>query len=170
MTTNFGQASGTVSFLDFGNLVGSAALNAGVATLTTASLAAGPHAIVAVYAGDAGHNASSSVELDEIIQSANQTSTSVVLAAAGTLRFRGPGIMLTATVNPGAGSAGGSVDFYNGNRLVGTMSLDASGEASITASELNTGGNAVRAAYSGDSNFGGSISAAIIVYRSPRPR
>ena len=77
--------------------------------------------------------------------------------------------MLTATVTPGAGSAGGSVDFYNGNRLLGTQPLDGNGQASITASQLNTGGNALRAAYSGDSNFGGSISAAIIVYRSPRP-
>ena len=170
VTTGFGQASGTVNFLDFGNLISSAPLNAGMATLTMSSLAAGPHAIVAVYSGDTGYNGSSSAELDEIIQSANQTSTAVVLAPSGTLRFRGPGIMLTATVTPVAGSAGGTVTFYDGDRLLGSTALDAAGQGNVTSAGLTIGANALRAAYSGDNNFGGSISATVVVYRSPRPR
>ena len=40
---------------------------------------------------------------------------------------------------------------------------------SLTSAGLTLGANALRAAYSGDSNFGGSISATVVVYRSPRP-
>jgi virginiamycin B lyase len=169
VSTSIGQAGGTVNFLDFGNPIGSATLNNGVAMFTTASLAAGAHAIVAVYVGDAGHNPSSSAELDEIIEAAGATSTSVSVAASGDLNFRGQKIMLTATVSPGAGSAGGTVNFYDGNRLLGSPALDNNGQATISTDRLSTGGHAVRAGYSGDNNFGGSLSPSIIVYRSPRP-
>ena len=46
-----GPASGTVLFFDSGSLIGSAATSGGVATLTIASPAAGPHVITAAYAG-----------------------------------------------------------------------------------------------------------------------
>jgi len=172
VATAFGQPTGTVNFLDFGNSIGSSPLNSGLATLTTASLITGPHAIVAVYVCDAGHNGSSSPELDEIIQSANQTSTNVILTVA-TTALAGPlmsrAAALTANVNPGAGSEGGTVMFYDGDRLLGYASVDNTGQGSINSGGLAIGVNALRAAYSGNNNFGGSISPNVSVYRSPRP-
>ena len=54
-TVSFGGGipTGTVSFLDGTTVLGSGTITAGVATLTTSSLAAGSHSITAVYSGDA---------------------------------------------------------------------------------------------------------------------
>jgi hypothetical protein len=51
-STTSGIPTGTIKFLDNGNIVGSAALSNGVATFTTAELQVGTHVIVPVYSGD----------------------------------------------------------------------------------------------------------------------
>jgi hypothetical protein len=49
---------GTVDFVDSGVLIGSAALNAGVATLVVGSLTVGDHALTATYSGDVNNDTS----------------------------------------------------------------------------------------------------------------
>jgi hypothetical protein len=64
-----GMPTGTVNFVDGSTLAGSAALdNTGTAILTLSTLAAGPHNITAVYAGDANFTASTSSVLNETVQ------------------------------------------------------------------------------------------------------
>jgi ELWxxDGT repeat protein len=55
-----GVATGIVAFKDGTSVLGTGALNGGVATFSTASLAAGNHAITASYGGDADFTASTS--------------------------------------------------------------------------------------------------------------
>jgi hypothetical protein len=59
-STTGGTPTGTVNFLDGANLISSSPLAAGIATYSTASLAAGSHAITATYTGDANYAASTS--------------------------------------------------------------------------------------------------------------
>ena len=51
-STTTGVPTGTIKFLDNGNIIGSAIFSNGVATFTTAGLSVGTHVIVAVYSGD----------------------------------------------------------------------------------------------------------------------
>ena len=72
----------SVTFKVDGTAIGSAALNsAGVATLSTTSLAAGTHSVVAVYPGDANDNASTSPSLTVTV---SKTATATSLAASDT--------------------------------------------------------------------------------------
>jgi hypothetical protein len=62
-----GTPTGTVNFQDGASMLGSGTLSAGISTFTTSSLAAGSHAITAVYSGDANNIASSSAALAQQI-------------------------------------------------------------------------------------------------------
>ena len=62
------SATGTVKFLVGGVAIGTAGLNGGIATYSTASLSVGQHSITAAYSGDANHNASVSAVLTQTVQ------------------------------------------------------------------------------------------------------
>ena len=53
VTSSGGTPTGSVTFFDYGQLIGSATLSAGHASFATAALSAGSHALTAVYNGDA---------------------------------------------------------------------------------------------------------------------
>jgi hypothetical protein len=70
VSSSAGIPSGSVTFIDSGNALGSVALNGSGATiLTTSSLTAGTHSITASYAGAAGFAASTSPALSQIVNS-----------------------------------------------------------------------------------------------------
>jgi hypothetical protein len=106
-----------VTFKDFGNTLGTGALDStGVATLTTSSLAVGNHAITAAYGGDANFNPSASIAFGQTVKSSaslafaipplgsqNSASTSLVSATASTLQFAAPHAL---------GLAGSEVDHF----------------------------------------------------------
>lgn len=60
-------ATGTVQFLDSGNLLGTGTLSGGAASFTTSSLTSGSHNITAVYMGDTNDTGSTSALLVEIV-------------------------------------------------------------------------------------------------------
>ena len=62
--------TGTITFLDGGTQIGSAALSAGKATFATSALAVGSHAITARYGGDANNVASTSAALTQTVNTA----------------------------------------------------------------------------------------------------
>jgi hypothetical protein len=66
-TVSPSSATGTVQFRDGGNLLGTGALSAGTATLTTSSLASGTHSITAAYSGDTNDNSSTSAGLVQTV-------------------------------------------------------------------------------------------------------
>ncbi len=59
--TGSGTPSGTVTFLDNNNVLGTAAVSGGAAALTTSSLPIGKQTITASYAGDSTFTGSNSV-------------------------------------------------------------------------------------------------------------
>jgi hypothetical protein len=159
VTSNGGVATGTVTFTDGGATVGSAVLNsAGVATLTTSSLAPGTHSIVASYAGDGRASASISTPLTVNVRQL----TSVVLASNANPAATLSPVVLTATLtNNGVTPITGTVTFTDGAALLGTAAVDASGHATLTVPSLASGNHSLAASYGGDNNDFASVSPAL---------
>jgi hypothetical protein len=68
-------------------------------------------------------------------------------------------VTFTATVTavaPGAGTRTGTVTFKDGATVMGTGTLNASGQATYTTSSLTVGSHVITAVYGGDGNFNGS--------------
>jgi len=68
VVSSVGTPTGTVSFLDGTTLLATAVLSNGQAIYTTSGLAAGTHAIVAIYSGDANFSALTSAAITEAVE------------------------------------------------------------------------------------------------------
>ena len=151
VTSSGVNLTGSVSFLDGGSAIGSAALSAnGTATLTTGSLSFGPQTLTAVYSGDTNHTTSSSAALSEqIVQAAG-----VVLTSNLNPSISGTNVVFTATLS-GVGSLipTGSVTFSDGANALATVQLGATGAGSLQTAALTVGSHTITARYSGDSNY-----------------
>src|SRR5207245_1572382 len=73
----------------------------------------------------------------------------------------GQPVTFTATVtarSPGAGIPTGTVTFKDGSTILGTGTLDGSGQGTFVTSTLAVGSHSITASYGGDANFNGSTS------------
>ena len=130
-------------------------------SFSTSALAVGSATITAVYNGDADFLSSSSSTTVTI----GQASTATSLTASPTSITLGQPVTLTATiaaVAPGAGTATGSVQFFDGTASLGTASLNGN-TAILTTTTLPLGTDSVTAKYLGDANFTVSTSSAVAV-------
>ena len=111
---------GTVSFYDGTLLIGSAKLNAGSATFTTALLSSSPHSISASFNGDA--NFSASMTSSAVSQAVNARSSNTAVSLSPNTVVVGQASTLTVTVTDAA--------------TTGPSGLP--GEFALTANSLNT--------------------------------
>ena len=148
--------TGSVQFLDGGNLLGTVALSAGSASLTTAALTAGTHSITASYSGNSNFTGSTS---SAVSQTVNKASTATALTSSQDPSLFGQPVTFTATVNPSSGPTG-SVQFFDGVNSLGMVTLSGS-TASLTTSALAVGSHFITATYGGNTNFTGSTSSAL---------
>jgi sugar lactone lactonase YvrE len=150
VSSNGGSATGSVTFLEGGTTLGSAALNGQEsASLTLSTLSPGVHTVIAKYAGDGRAGASNSQPVSIIVK---QT-TSLALTSSFNPALTISPITLTANLaNAGAAAATGNVVFSEGTIQLGTATLDASGHASLTLPSLAAGTHAITASYAGDEN------------------
>jgi Big-like domain-containing protein len=149
-------ATGSVTFMDGGVLLGTSSLNAsGVATFSTSALAVGTHSITAQYSGDGIHTGSMSSTLSQTV---NRAGTTITLTSSDNPSRSGRPVTFTATVSPS--TAPGTVEFFDGSSSLGTASL-VSGQASISTSSLSAAKHSITAVYSGNANFEGSTSAVL---------
>jgi hypothetical protein len=152
--------SGTVTFLNGSNVIGTATANAsGVATLTTSTLAAGTYSISASYPGDTNYQAGVSGTTSLTI-SPVQSGSSVSVVVSPTALTAGQ----TATFRASVATVGGvfptgTVTFRSGSTSLGTGQLNA-GVATLTNSTLAGGTYAITASYAGDTNYVAGVSAA----------
>jgi hypothetical protein len=155
---------GTVSFMNGSTLLGSANLNSsGVATLTTASLTAGPYSLTAQYAGNSNFLASTSAAVSLTVNAQASTTTTSLIATPNPVAT-GQTLSLTATVQgTGSTTPGGTVSFLSGSTPLGTAPLNSSGVATLTLTTLAVGNYSVTAQYAGNANFLTSTSAAVSV-------
>jgi Bacterial Ig-like domain (group 3) len=72
----------------------------------------------------------------------------------------GQSVTFSATVAGVGGTPTGSVTFEDGGSVLGTTSLNGSGVATFTTSDLPAGANSITAVYAGNSAFAGSTSPA----------
>jgi hypothetical protein len=155
-------ATGTVQFSAFATNsgssynLGSATVSGGVAILTTANLVSGPNTVTAQYSGDGQNNSSTSAGVSENVRFTSYTN----LASSANSSAYGAPVTLTATIAPANNGETGSVQFFNGSVLLGTVTLS-SGQAALTTSTLPVGTDSITAVYSGDSSFANSTSAAL---------
>ena len=160
VTGNGGTPTGSVNFTANGNMLGGATLNAGTASMTTSSLAAGSYTITASYAGDGANSPSTSPSVSETVNPIPTTTALGMAATTGT----NPQVVLVASV---LGSTGptptGTITFNAGSTEIGSATLDASGVASLTPNLTNGVNYNIVAVYSGDADHATSTSQPVAI-------
>jgi hypothetical protein len=144
-----GTATGNVTFYDTGLPIGTSALVNGSATLTTASLAVGPHPMTAVYVGDPNFLSSVSAVL---IQSVDASASIVSISGSPNTTIYGQSVQFNATVTAmSGGTPTGTITFRDGTTQLAVVSMSG-GNASYSTSTLPVGTHSIVAEYSGDTN------------------
>ncbi|MGD0629623.1 MAG: Ig-like domain-containing protein [Terracidiphilus sp.] len=156
---------GTVDFMNGAALLGTGALNAsGVATLSTAALAAGNYNMTAQYVGDASFLTSTSPAVSVTVTGGAAQPTTTTLAASPNPVGAGQALALTATVTENSGAIpAGTINFLNGATLLGTSALNAAGVASVSTATLAAGTYSLTAQYVGSATSLTSTSPAVSV-------
>ena len=150
-----GTPTGTVSFFDGANQIGTSALSGGIATLPISTLGGGTQSLTATYNGDTKFGVSTSPVLSQVVQKASSTTLLTSSSNAA-------GLTLTAAVGPTtAGTPTGSVNFMDGTTQVGTSALNGTGVAAFSTSSLTAGTHHLSAVYAGDGNFIASTSSVV---------
>lgn len=159
--------TGRVTFREGSATLGTATLVAvpgtrrATATYTHSGFSAGPHSIVAAYAGDATTAASTSapVMLNIAGVAPNRQPTKTRLASTPNPAPTGSAVSFSATVTrDGPAAPTGTVTFSEGSALLGSAPLR-SGTATFTHNGLTAGTHHVVATYGGDATSLGSQSA-----------
>jgi sugar lactone lactonase YvrE len=147
-------ASGTVRFTDGSATLGTATLNSsGVATFSTSGLSEGDHTIIAEYLEGYAHKASTSTALTQVV---GRYTPTITLATASNPSSASDALVVTASVQPPATTPTmptGTVEFRVDGTTRATVTLNASGIASWTTSDLAVGTYTLSAVYSGNANF-----------------
>ena len=153
-TVTSNAATGSVTFNDGSTSICSAvALNAGVATCSTSTLAGGAHSITATYSGDNNYGTSKS---PIVIQSVHVTTSGTTLASSLNPSNIGDSVIFTAIVNGNAPT--GTVTFIdNASVLCNAVNLS-TGVAACNVAFQSNGTHPILASYSGDANNVGSTS------------
>ena len=150
-------ASGTVTFLDGSNVLGTATLNLGTAKLAVSGLSAGAHSFVTNYAGDANDIGSASTSVAQMVLAPTIATTTTLASSSNPSKF-GQSVTLTATVVPSG--ATGNVTFYDGTTVLGTSAVSG-GKATLTTKLLPTGARSLKAWFAFGSTYSSSGSAVL---------
>ena len=149
----------TITFKNGSTVLGTGMLSSGMASLTTSSLSAGVYTITASYPGDANFAASTSPELRQVVNSTTKSMTATTLVSSLNPSVYGQKVTWTATVtSSGSVTPTGKVRFTWSGYTVGSATLNSSGVATLSRSNLNADPYPLTAVYAGDSDFLGSTS------------
>jgi len=151
---NPGSPTGTVTFLDGSNRLGTAPLVNGQAGVDAILTDVGIHTITAQYNGDGVFLPSSNTIPVQVTGIATMSALTAPANAAP-----GSPITLTATISSAGGIPTGQVVFLDGNTSLGASSLNDAGVAILRINTLAVGAHTLTASYAGDEKFGPSISA-----------
>jgi hypothetical protein len=158
-----GVPTGTVTFKDGTATLGTGALDgSGHATFTSSTLSVASHSITAVYGGGASFNGSTS---STVTQTVNKDGSTTTVTSSLNPSVSGQAVTFTATVvanAPGTAIPTGTVTFKDKNKTLGTGSLNAAGQASLTTSTLSVGTHQITAVYAASSGFLTSTSTTLI--------
>ncbi|WP_445286901.1 Ig-like domain repeat protein [Variovorax atrisoli] len=157
--------SGTVTFYQDGVSIGAAPLVNGVATLA-GLIPAGSGYITAVYSGDESNAGNTSASIRQTIVGEGRI-TYTRLRSVPTMPVVGSTITLSADISGSWYVANGTVSFYDGTTLLGTVLVNGP-TAALRISGLTVGTHEIRAVYSGDTaNLSSTTTAIVSVVRAP---
>jgi hypothetical protein len=150
--------TGVVTFLSGTTVLGRVALSGGVASLTTTKIPGGTDTLTASYGGTANFDTSTSSGVTLVVNPAG-TSTQLTDLMTGPVAYGQP-VTFLATVSDLDTSAvvAGVVQFVEGTKVLGTVRLNSSGQASFTTTTLARGTHTIRAIFVANTNFAGSSS------------
>jgi len=174
VTSTVPVPAGIVTFLDGSNSLGAATItSAGVAYLDTALLAAGGHTLSAEFQGYTQYGFNTTTPyVAAIFSSSTSSSVTVTVTSMPTVTSLVPSsssptagtvVTFTAQVKSNAGTPFGGTTFYDGNVLLGTLSLDAAGSTSLSTASLAAGSHSITATFDANGPFAGSTSAPISI-------
>ena len=151
--------TGTVQFFDGATLIGTGTLNASGQTSITlvgaTSLIVGSHSLTVQYSGDEDFSALTSSPIIHVVTKASSNSV-VTTTVTSSLNPSVYGDTVTLSINV-TSSVGiqptGSVTVVDGSTTLGTLTLDASGNASITIPVFTAATRNIVVTYSGDNNY-----------------
>jgi hypothetical protein len=157
--------TGTVTFNIDGGSGAAVSLDAsGTANFSIAFPTAGTHTVNAIYSGDSTYSTSTgSSSVIAAAAPAAPISTVVNLSIPATA-IVGESTSITASVVPGTGPGipTGTVTFSIDDGSGTAVVLDASGQASYSATFAKAGAHSVRAAYSGDTHYAASTGSSTV--------
>jgi Bacterial Ig-like domain (group 3)/Beta-propeller repeat len=149
----------TVTFYNGLNVLGTAPMTGGIAALTNSSMGSGMHTISAAYLGDANFTGSTSPALEQAVDTSSQSATTTALTSSLNPSIYGQKVTWSATVTTsGKATPTGKVNFNWGSYSIGTTTLNSSGVATLTRSNLAANTYPLFAVYTGDVNNGPSAS------------
>jgi len=172
--TGSAPMTGTVAFYDGNTYLGTEPLIAagaadlravsGTSSLSTSSLSVGNHIITAVYSGDARYSAATvetPVSVEVVAAVTSTTLTASTTAQGTTLAAK---LVVTSPGNP---PIVGTVSFYDGSTLLGTVPVS-NGVAILNVGSLSPGSHSFRAVFSGGGTFSGSASSLVASTDGPQ--
>jgi hypothetical protein len=158
-TTSAVTATGTISFAEVPNTLGSAPLDStGTATITLSNLSPGTHQVTAFYNGNSVYNSANSTALSQTI--IPPPAATITLTSSANPVTVGASTTFTATVLPK--TATGTVVFSQGQTVLGSAALSsATGIATLTSEALPIGTLPITATYNGD-QFNGAATTNVL--------
>jgi sugar lactone lactonase YvrE len=140
----FGAVTGTVQFFDGATSLGTVAVSGSTATLPVSFATAGNHTLTAVYTSTNPDltNATSGPYIQHVLNLA-----SLILTSSVNPSTPGQSTTLTATLSTLTTTPGGTIKFYDGTTLIGTVTLPTN---SVSVSFTTPGNHILTAVYSGD--------------------
>lgn len=142
--------TGTIAFMDGSTVLSTVTLNNGVATFPTSGLLAGSHSISAVYSGDNEYNGATSTAVTVAI---SQVAATVTGSSSLNPSIYGDNVTLTIKAVGVGVVPTGTVTITDGASSLGTLTLDSTGQATLTTKALNAGSHTLAITYSGDNNY-----------------
>ncbi len=144
-----------ITFSENGVPLGTASINAGIATLPISTLAVGQHILTASFPGDASNTSATSPTLTQTVQIA---SSAITLTSSKNPANVAESVTYTVSLSGTGGQPTGAVTLKDGPTTLGTLTLTSSGEATFPASFPAPGTHTILATYAGDAFHSGSQS------------
>jgi hypothetical protein len=114
-----------------------------------------------VFTATATDSAGNTSEFSQVNNAVALGSTTTLTTSLNPATY-GTSVTFTATVSgSGVGAPSGDVTFMDGNQVLGTVALNADGEAVFSTSTLLAGNHSIVAIFAGDAQYGGSTSATL---------
>jgi hypothetical protein len=154
--------TGTIIFRDGAGVLGTVNVStAGVAALSTNTLAVGSHSIYAVYSGDTDLPPGITNAINQVVSTYPTTTT---LSASQTAIVYGQSVTFTADVRSPASSVPvtGGVAFFDGTNVLGVANVNG-GAASFTTTSLAAGTDSITAEFVQNQTYSTSTSNAVTV-------